>query len=115
MDEISEPAFGIACKAGRELVPAALDAALLVGYDVAVTVDWTLADLPGALRERVAVLVTATTLALLRGVRSKQELQRCAEVAAEQVVDWVLENDDDDYGPIQTLAQQLVVNMVASR
>jgi hypothetical protein len=107
-------AHAFACHTGRALIPAALDADVFVGYDVAITVDWTLADLPAALRERVAALVTATTFALLRGVRSRQELQRCAQQAAEQIVEWVLENDED-FGAVQTLAEQLVESMVTSR
>lgn len=105
-------AHAIACNAGRELVPAGAHADVFVGYDVSLIVEWTLEDLPEALRDRIAHMVTATTLGLVEGLRSRVELQRRAEIAAEAVVVWLLENTDEGYLGIHILAQQLVQNMI---
>jgi hypothetical protein len=110
-------AHAIACNIGLELVPAsALHVDLFVGYDVKVNVSWPHPhELPGDLRDALAQMVTATTLALLGGVRSKDELRRQASVAVEGVVDWLALNAEEGYLAIHNLADTLVEKMVVSR
>lgn len=103
-----------ACKSGRALARAAIDADLFVGYDVAIPVGWTPGDLPEPLRERLTALVTATTFALLEGIRSEEALKRHVERAADAVVEWLLENENEDHDDLQVLAEQLVRRMVLS-
>ncbi|MGK4006502.1 hypothetical protein WMF31_28035 [Sorangium sp. So ce1036] len=88
---------------------------LFVGYDVRLIVDWTVEDLPGALRDLLARLVAATTLGLLAGVRARIDLQRRAEAAADDLTAWIVENTEEGYLGVLVLAQQLVQRMVVSR
>ncbi len=108
-------AHAFACNTGRELVPAAMGADLFVGYDVRLTVDWTLEDIPEELRKRMATLVAATTLGLLEGIRSKTELQERARIAQNAVAEWLSEHPDEGLFMIGVLAQQLVQRMITSR
>jgi hypothetical protein len=109
-------AHAIACNTGQELaLAAAVHADIFVGYNVALIVGWTLENRPGELRDRLARMVTATTLALLEGVRAKTELMRRAAAAADEVTEWLLENTDDGYLGLHVFAQQLVDRMVVSR
>lgn len=107
----------MACNCGKELAAAAAPhAELFVGYEVSLIVQWTPEDLAEELRERLARLVTATTLALLGGARSKPELRRRASAAADDLLEWLLTNtDDDEYLGLHIFAQQLVDRMVVSR
>jgi hypothetical protein len=107
----------MACNCGKELVTAAAShVEIFVGYQVSLIVEWTLEDLAEELRERLARLVTATTLALLEGARSKQELMRRASDAADDLAEWLLNNTgDDQYLGVHIFAQQLVDRMVVSR
>jgi hypothetical protein len=107
----------MACNCGKELVAAAAPhAEIFVGYQVSLIVEWTLEDLAEELRERLAHLVTATTLALLGGVRSKPELMRRASAAADDLIEWLLTNtSDNEYLGLHVFAQQLVDRMVVSR
>lgn len=112
----TEWVHAIACLTGCELVPAAVGhAALFVGYRVPLIVEWSVEELPDELRERLAYLVTATTLALLAGVRRKADLQRRAAQAADEVTFWLLENTAEGYLGIHILAEQLVDRMVVNR
>ncbi|WP_437959163.1 hypothetical protein WME76_05615 [Sorangium sp. So ce119] len=109
-------AHAMACNTGVALVPAcAAHAGLFVGYDVRLIVEWTVEELPDALRELLARLVTATTLGLLAGVRARTDLQRRAAAAADELTAWVIENAEDGYLGVLVLAQQLVDRMVVSR
>jgi hypothetical protein len=107
----------MACNCGNELVAAAAPhAEIFVGYRVSLIVEWTPEDLADELRDKLAHLVTATTLALLDGVRSKPELMRRASAAADDLIDWLLTNtNDDEYLGLHVFAQQLVDRMVVSR
>lgn len=106
----------MACLTGCELVPAsAAHGSFLVGYDVALIVEWAPGDLPEEFRDLLARMVTCTTLELLAGVRSKPDLQRRAQIAAEAVTCWLLDNTEEGYLGLHILAQQLVDNMVVSR
>lgn len=109
-------AHATACNTGIALVPAcAGHPGLFVGYDVRLIVAWTVEELPDALRELLARLVTATTLGLLAGVRARTDLQRRAAAAADELTAWVIENAEDGYLGVLVLAQQLVDRMVVSR
>ncbi|WP_437946109.1 hypothetical protein WME98_35630 [Sorangium sp. So ce296] len=109
-------AHAMACNTGVALVPScAAHPGLFVGYDVRLIVEWTVEDLPEALRELLAQLVTATTLGLLAGVRARIDLQRRAAAAADELTAWVIENAEDGYLGVLVLAQQLVDRMVVSR
>jgi hypothetical protein len=107
----------MACNCGNELVAAAAPhAEVFVGYRVSLIVEWTPEDLPNELRDKLARLVTATTLALLEGVRSKTELMRRASAAADDLIEWLDTNtSDDEYLGLHVFAQQLVDRMVVSR
>lgn len=107
-------AHAVACWTGKELVPAATDAELFVGYDAPLLVDWNVEDLPSGLRDRLSALVTATTIALLDGVRAKEELMRRVSQTADDLTEW-LEDYGEDYGELRDLAEQLVNRMVTSR
>lgn len=108
-------AHAVACLTGKVLVPAATHADVFVGYDVPLIVNWTVADLPAELSDRITEMVTATTLGLLQGLRTKVDLQRNAARAAEAVSEWLLENaDEGDHLGVHILAQQLVERMVLS-
>jgi hypothetical protein len=108
-------AHAFACNTGRELARAAIDADLFVGYDVAIPVGWTPGALPEPVRERLLALVTATTFALLEGVRAKEELQRRAEAAAEALVACLIDDGTEAHDDLQALAEQLVQRLVLSR
>ena len=107
----------IACETGKGLVlAAAAHADLFVGYDVSLMWSYTsLEDLPDDLRERMAGVVTVTTLGLLNGIRTKVELQERARIAQEAVAEWLVEHPGDGYFMAGVLAQQLVWSMVLSR
>lgn len=108
-------AHAIACNTGRELVPAAAaHGAFAVGYSVSLIVEWTLEELPRELRDRIAEMVTATTRGLIEGLRTKEALAMRAEIAAEAVSQWLLENTEDGYLGVHGLASQLVERMVVS-
>lgn len=106
----------MACNCGKELVTAAAaHADFFVGYEVALIVEWNLETLDAELRALLAKLVTATTLALLGGARSKRELMRRAAAAADELSEWLLANTEDGYLGLHVFAQQLVDRMVVSR
>jgi hypothetical protein len=108
----------IACNVGLELVPAAAaHVDLFVGYDIKLNVSWPWPprDLPPELRYLLAQMVTATTLALLDGVRTPTELKRRAAMAVEDVVTWLAINAEEGFYAIHHLADQLVEHLVVSR
>ena len=106
----------VACNTGQELVlRCASCPGLFVGYSVSLVVEWTLEDLTEDLQERLARLVTATTLGLLAGDRAKPDLQHRASAAADDLVEWLNDNAEGGYLGLCVLAQQLVERMVVSR
>lgn len=106
-------AHAVACRTGASLVhAAAAHADVFVGYHQSLIVEWTIEELPEELRERIARMVTATTFALVSGVRAQPDLQRRASAAADDVVAWLLNNTEDGNLGIHILAQQLVDAMV---
>lgn len=105
----------LACNTGRELVPRCGGPALLVGYEVALIVEWAIEDLPEEIRERLARVATATTFALVAGARTRPDLQAAASAAADALFDWLaLHTDEGSYLGICVFAQQLVDRMVVS-
>ncbi|WP_437637169.1 hypothetical protein [Sorangium sp. So ce854] len=107
----------LACLCGLELAPAsAAQVDLFVGYRIALVVEWEIEALPIELQERLARLVTATTLALLSGLRAKADLQRRASAVADEIVEWLLQNTEEGaYLGLHVLAETLVDRMVTSR
>lgn len=109
-------AHAMACNTGAMLVPScAGHPGVFVGYDVRLIVEWTVEELPDALRELLARLVTATTLGLLAGVRVRADLQRRAAAAADELTAWIVENTEEGYLGVLVLADQLVSRMVVNR
>ena len=107
----------MACLTGLELGPASIEHVdLFVGYRIPLVVEWEIATLPTGLQEHLARLVTATTLALLAGIRDKVELQRRASEVADEIVGWLLENTaEGEHLGLHVLAETLVDRMVTSR
>lgn len=112
-----QPLDGAADDTGLELAPASFEhVEFFVGYRIALVVEWEIELLPPELQEHLARLVTATTLALLAGVRAKAELQRRASEVADEIVEWLLvHTGEDEYLGLHVLAQTLVDRMVTSR
>lgn len=110
-------AHAMACQTGADLVQAcAPHAGLFVGYEASLIVEWTLETLPDTLKDHLAGMVTATTLGLLEGLRTKQDLQRRAAAAADVLTEWLLDNTGEcDYLGLHVFAQQLVDRMVVNR
>ncbi len=107
----------VACLTGLELGPAsASHVDVFVGYRIPLIVEWDIEALSPELKERLARLVTATTLALLEGIRTKQELQQRASAVADDIAAWLLENSSDSaHLGLHVLAETLVDRMVTSR
>lgn len=110
-------AHAMACQTGVELIPAcSAHAGFFVGYKAGLIVEWTLDSLPDQLRERLARMVTAATLGLLEGDRTKEALQRRVSEAADDLTQWLLDNTDEgSYLGLHVFAQQLIDRMVVSR
>lgn len=107
----------MACLTGLELGPVSAEhVELFVGYRIALVVEWEIETLPTELQGHLARLVTATTLALLAGIRDKAALQRRASEVADEISGWLLANTaEGEYLGLHVLAQMLVDRMVTSR
>lgn len=106
----------MACLTGLGLAPASAGHVdLFVGYRIALVVEWDIEALSRELQALLARLVTATTLALLAGMRTKAELQRQASAAADEITAWLLANSaEGEHLGLHVLAETLVDRMVTS-
>lgn len=107
----------LACHVGSNLaVSGRAHSTFIVGYRGAVIVEFTVEDLPRELLGRLKTLLLSATLALLSGIRSRQELQRQISTAADSVVAWLLENTEDgDYLGLHCLTETLVERIITNR
>lgn len=105
----------LACRAGIALADAAVAAGaeLFAGYTTSLEVTW---DVPPAFPVEFGAVVTATTLALVDGVRDPSELRRRVD-AAVKALERAIEAEPNDAPPMSLyfltgLAVQLVEHLV---
>lgn len=85
-----------ACWSGQIL---GLDAAsagvgAYLGYQVAVNLHWEVSDLPDPLHTLLTELVTAATLDLARGERSRDRIRTRVRTTSDRLLDWLDNNPD---------------------
>ncbi|HSO00198.1 MAG TPA: hypothetical protein VLS89_18025 [Candidatus Nanopelagicales bacterium] len=80
-----------ACLSGHTLCRDAANAGAgaYLGYRVAVTVEWDVPQLPDELRVLLEDLVTAATLELTLGQRSRSAIRRRVRDASDRLLDWL--------------------------
>jgi len=103
-----------ACKTGVRLArdAEAKGLACYLGYRVSLLVGWSAGELHPDLLAHLAALSTATTSALLRGVRSRSAIQREISEAADRLNDWIQDHEPDAHLGLGVLAEMLIERMV---
>lgn len=92
-----------ACNSGNTLALTAhqhAQAGAFLGYHRPVIVEWTVGGLPSEVLEILRGIVTAATLALQQGVRSRAEIRRRVRDEFDRWIEWRDDHEEDEHLPL---------------